>query len=264
MGARSYLLTILGELAWPCGGHAWTTSLVRVLGDLGIEERAARQAIARAAKAGWMTGTKHGRSTRWTLTPRLIRAFEAGTTRVASLPEPFDDWDGQWLTLVATIPQEQRDARRRLYRRLAWLGMGSPWAGLWLTPHAERADELGEVLADLDLRGSSVVLTSRVMPLGLGLAEMVDRSWNLRALASEYGELERRFSGIRPSDPDTILVTHLQLLESLQQFPFSDPQLPESVVPGWIGRRVSAELLAVRDAETEQVLARWREIDAAG
>jgi phenylacetic acid degradation operon negative regulatory protein len=250
-------------LAWPCGGHAWTTSLVQVLGDLGIEERAARQAIARAAKAGWMTGTRHGRSTRWALTPRLIRAFEEGTARVASLPEPFDDWDGEWLALVATIPQEQRDARRRLYRRLSWLGMGSPWAGLWLTPHVERAADLGDVLTGLDLRGSSVVLTSRVVPLGLDLREVVDRSWDLRTLSAEYEALERRFAGSRPQDADTTLLNHLRLLESLQQFPARDPQLPEVVLPDWIGRRTAARLLALRAEQTDMVRSRWREIDAA-
>jgi phenylacetic acid degradation operon negative regulatory protein len=259
-GARSYLLTILGELAWPCGGQAWTSSLVEVLGSLGIEEKAARQAIARAAKAGWMTGARHGRSTRWTLTPRLVHAFEEGTARVGSLPEAFDDWDGQWLALVATIPQDQRDARRRLYRRLSWLGMGSPWAGLWVTPHIERAGELGDIVEGLGIRSSSVVITGRVESFGIDQDAVARRSWDLKTLAEDYRSLDRRFSD-GPLDTDGLLIRHLQMLESLQQFPGRDPQLPSSLLPDWVGRRTSSRLLSLRVDETARVRARWREID---
>ena len=59
--ARSLLMTILGELVWPAGQPAWTSALVYVLRGLGVEEQAARQAIARAAASAWMVQERRGR-----------------------------------------------------------------------------------------------------------------------------------------------------------------------------------------------------------
>jgi len=50
--ARSLLLTVLGEFLYPRHDPEWTTALIRVLGGLGVESHAARQAITRSAAAG--------------------------------------------------------------------------------------------------------------------------------------------------------------------------------------------------------------------
>ena len=46
--ARSLLLTVLGEFAYPGDEAVWTTTLIQVLGGLGVESHAVRQAINRA------------------------------------------------------------------------------------------------------------------------------------------------------------------------------------------------------------------------
>jgi hypothetical protein len=52
--ARSLLLTVVGEFCYPHDDAVWTAALIRVLGGLGVESHAARQAITRAADAGWL------------------------------------------------------------------------------------------------------------------------------------------------------------------------------------------------------------------
>src|ERR1700710_423163 len=89
--ARSLLQTILGEMVWPTGNSVWTSTLVHVLGGLGIEEQTARQAIARAGAQGWILPERHGREVRWSLAPRLASIFESGSRRVLSLSDPFTD-----------------------------------------------------------------------------------------------------------------------------------------------------------------------------
>ena len=49
--ARGLLLTVLGEFVLPAGGSAWTSAFIDVLGRLGVEEKAARQALMRTAAA---------------------------------------------------------------------------------------------------------------------------------------------------------------------------------------------------------------------
>src|ERR1022692_4741988 len=77
--ARSLLMTILGELVWPAGQPAWTSALVYVLRGLGVEEQAARQAIARAAASAWMVPERRGREVCWSLGPRMIDIIEPGS-----------------------------------------------------------------------------------------------------------------------------------------------------------------------------------------
>ena len=58
--ARGLLLTVLGEFVLPAGGLAWTSALIDVLGRLGIEEKATRQALMRTASDGWLAAERVG------------------------------------------------------------------------------------------------------------------------------------------------------------------------------------------------------------
>ena len=52
--ARSLLMTILGEFVLPRGGSVWTQVLVSALALFGVEDKSARQALARTAAEGWL------------------------------------------------------------------------------------------------------------------------------------------------------------------------------------------------------------------
>ena len=130
--ARSMLLTVLGELVFPADQPVWTSSLLYVLTGIGIEERTARQAIARGAAAGWITGERHGREVRFELTPSGRALIEAGAERVYSVGADDGPWDGRWLVLMVTIPQSARGVRRKLYGALRWAGFGNPTLSVWL------------------------------------------------------------------------------------------------------------------------------------
>ena len=60
--AKALLLTILGELVLPHGGTVWTQTVVRLLELFDIEERNARQAVARLAEQGIVTNERRGRA----------------------------------------------------------------------------------------------------------------------------------------------------------------------------------------------------------
>ena len=66
--ARSLLISVLGQWVGPSATPVWTSTLVGALEALGIEERAARQAVNRTAADGWLEGESVGRYTRWRLT----------------------------------------------------------------------------------------------------------------------------------------------------------------------------------------------------
>ncbi|MDQ3787190.1 MAG: PaaX family transcriptional regulator, partial [Actinomycetota bacterium] len=66
--ARSLLTTLLGEYVLPSDAPVWTSTLVDVLALFDVEEKAARQALARTAAEGWLRSDRVGRRVRWSLT----------------------------------------------------------------------------------------------------------------------------------------------------------------------------------------------------
>ena len=80
--ARGLLFTVLGEFVLPAGRPVWTASLIDLLAELDVAEKAARQAIMRTADSGWIAATRIGRETRWSLTEAGTRLLKEGTDRI--------------------------------------------------------------------------------------------------------------------------------------------------------------------------------------
>jgi phenylacetic acid degradation operon negative regulatory protein len=260
--ARSLLITILGELVWPTGEPVWTSALVHILGCLGVEEQTARQAILRASASGWITGQRQGREVRWALSDKLIRIFETGSARVYSLSDPFPGWDGTWLAVSVSVPRSHYRARRPLYAGLTWAGLGNPAPGLWLTPHVERAAEVSRLVSGLGLQEHTFALAGTVNPAGIAPEEIVRRGWDLDSLRAHYEQVLAAITDLDPADGDEMLLAHVRMISEWQELPRADPQLPEALLPDWIGRRVARRIEALRAQWTPQVRGRFREINA--
>jgi phenylacetic acid degradation operon negative regulatory protein len=259
--ARSLLLTVLGEFVMPSGQAVWTSTLLHALLGVGTAENAARQAIARSAAAGWLEGRKDGRQVRWRLTTNGRRMIESGSRRVTALSAPRPAWDGRWRVLVITVPNSQRDSRRKLYRGLSWAGFGNPTPGTWVTPNAEAVTPAAEVVEDLGL--SSWCLSFEGSGLGIGLTDqdIVDQAWDLDAIAQHYAESLSRFADVPVTGGDEALFTQIALVNELQRFPFMDPRLPFELLPAnWPGRTAPARFQEIRAEWHDAAHERWHEL----
>jgi phenylacetic acid degradation operon negative regulatory protein len=260
--ARSLLLTVLGELVWPANTPAKTSSLLYVMNGLGFEEATARQAIIRGADSGWIEPHRHGREVSWTLTPQLLETFEVGSQRVFSLSNPFEDWDNRWLVLLVTVPHALRSSRKRLYSDLNWAGFGNPAAGVWLSPHSERRGQVAAVIERLGLTASTMSFLGPADSVGLSEDEIVRAGWDLDTLAETYAAVYEQYRDPKPHAGDDLLFTDIKVMSELQRFPFFDPQLPEALLPNWIGRMVTAHIQELRTGWADALHARWAEINA--
>ena len=258
--ARSLLLTVLGELVHPLGRPVWTSALLHVLTGLGVEEQTARQAIARGAAAGWIAGEKQGREVRWELTGSGRRLIEEGTERVDSVDRDRRSWDGTWLIVLITVPQSHRSVRKKLYGALSWAGFGNPTPGVWLSPYPERETEARRVVEELDLADQTLSFAGPSRSVGLSDREIVARAWDLDEVVAKYEALLERFSAAAPEPGDPVLLTHLDLVNEWQRFPFIDPQLPAELLPDWIGREAATLLRKRRREWYDDAQARWREV----
>jgi len=164
--ARSLLLTILGEFVLPSDEPPWTATLLHVAGGLGLEEKAARQALARLAADGWITAHRAGRRVRWALTRPGHELLAEGAARIYSFGRDAPAWDGRWLVLLVTVPESRRQLRHKLRTRLTWAGFGSPLPGVWVSPHPAREAEAKQVTEQLGLSAETFSFTGPFAGIG--------------------------------------------------------------------------------------------------
>jgi phenylacetic acid degradation operon negative regulatory protein len=231
-GARGLLFTVLGELVLPGDGTAWTSAVVAVFARLGIEEKAARQALMRTAASGWLDAERIGRRTRWRLTGSARRLLSDGAERIYSFTGPAQDWDGRWLLVSVRIPESDRRARHVVRTRLNWAGFGSLGAGLWISPHPEREAEAAGVLREAGVADDAHVFAATRTGLG-DVRVMVAAAWDLTAIDEAYRQFIAEFSEAAPAD---VLARQVELVHAWRRFPSIDPALPRDLLPPrWTG-----------------------------
>lgn len=256
--AKALLLTILGELVLPHGGAAWTSTLVRGLGVLGVGERNARQAVARLADQGVVRSERDGRKARWHLTEQGSHLLTEGTERIYGFEAGDDAWDGRWLVVLCSVPEDQRTRRHQLRTQLGFLGFGFLGPGVALSPHLEREAAATAVLADLGLLAGAVVFRAEA---GTTVApdDLLRRAWDLDALAADYGEFVAEFSPRAPATGPDRFAAFVDLVHAWRRFPFVDPEIPDRLLPaGWPGRRAK-ELFDARHAAWAPAANAWFE-----
>ena len=243
--ARSLLLTILGEYVLPRGEAVWQETLVGALVSVGYTQQAARQALARSVRDGWLATSRARPSRPGVAEPADGRLLRTGAERIYSFGAPWE-WDGRWLVLILRVPEARREVRHQLRTRLAWAGLGSMGGGVWLTPHVEREAELprgdpGRAggRGDVVRRRSSARWAARrsVAARRLGSRERA------RALRGVHRGFRRR-SG--PSSDEACFRMQTLLVHAWRKFPFLDPDLPSELLPAGWPRRRAHELFAGR------------------
>ena len=260
--ARGLLFTVLGEFVLRTGGSAWTSTVIDVLGRFGVEEKASRQALMRTAADGWLKSERVGRRSCWSLTPQAEALLVDGTERIFGFTGTQPDWDGRWLLVLARAPETDRPARHVLRTRLSWAGLGTPAPGVWISTHADRIEEIEQVLADAGLRDESHVFVA-AHGTGGNLRDLVRQAWDLDGIEQSYQAFVAAFGadfGSRPaSDPLTCLI---ELVHAWRRFPWIDPLLPRELLPTpWSGVDAAALFARTHDALAPAATEQWRALD---
>jgi phenylacetic acid degradation operon negative regulatory protein len=246
--ARSLLMTVLGEYVLARADPVWTFTLVRALAMLGVEEKSARQALARSAAEGWLASQRHGRRVRWQLTVPGRSLISEGASRIYSFGRQERQWDSRWLILLVSVPESKRDLRHRLRTRLSWAGFGTPSPGVWVSPDPGRESEARAILTDLGLASASMSFLASYGTIG-GQESVARLAWDLDGVARRYQEFIDSFAGREPAAGPELLVAQTLLVHEWRRFPFLDPQLPGDLLPArWIGT-TAARLFHARHAQ---------------
>lgn len=234
---KALLLTLLGEYVLPHQGSAWTSTIVSSLGMLDVEERNARQALARLADDDVVRSAKIGRRSQWHLTAHGRELLTIGTERIYAFGAGGEPWDGRWLVVYCSVPEEQRAKRHQLRSQLSFAGFGFLGPGIAISPHLERETLANNVLKALGLVPGSIVLRAEPGEL-VSAGELLERAWDLGGLASFYNDFVKAFARRSPRSDEGRFVALTELVHAWRHFPFVDPEIPRELLPRhWPGRR---------------------------
>jgi phenylacetic acid degradation operon negative regulatory protein len=241
-------------------GWARTDRMLHLLGLLGVSDRAARTTLARMRQRGWFRTERSGRQSRYFLTDAGKAIIDEGHKRI--FEEPLIRWDGTWHTLVYSLPEQKRDLRNELRKKLIWFGFGRLAPGTWISPH-DRWAELESIIESLDVRPYISLFASRNLGIVSNEA-LVTRCWDLKEVEQAYvtfvdhwrPELSAHAhrTGGNPRSLDSAaleqqFLKRFQLTFDFQPFPRIDPNLPlELLPPVWQGhaaRRLFRELRSI-------------------
>jgi phenylacetic acid degradation operon negative regulatory protein len=258
--ARSLLLTVLGEFVLPSGRPVWTSTLLELLADLDVAEKAARQAIMRTADSGWIEAKRVGRETCWSLTQAGTELLREGTERIYHFASEGRPWDGRWLVLTVAAPENNRALRQRLRTQMGWAGLGSPSSGVWVTPRVEREVRARKVLEDLALLDGSWSFLAGAGAIG-DERSLARSAWDLDDVERRYEDFLDLVSRRRPRTDRQALIAQVRLVQEWRRFPLLDPGLPRELLPPrWTGSR-AAEVFRERHAGwAPRARAAWAEV----
>jgi phenylacetic acid degradation operon negative regulatory protein len=256
--ARALLLTILGEFVLPRDEPVWTAAFLQALGAVGVEEKAARQALARTCTAGLIEPVRVGRRTRWQLTGPGRHLLQDGARRIYGFMREPRPWDGRWLVLAITVPEARRQLRHRLRSRLTWAGLGSPAPGLWVVPDAGRADEVAAIVSELGIEADAMSWVGPSAPIGRP-EDVVAAAWtSLPQVERAYHAFVADFGGRRADGGAEAFVAQVELVQAWRGFPFLDPALPAELLDhDWPGPQAAAAFHRLHDRWHRRAQAHW-------
>ncbi|MGU3437883.1 PaaX family transcriptional regulator C-terminal domain-containing protein [Actinomycetes bacterium M1A6_2h] len=228
---QSLLLAFLGmHLLWKPVAVSGA-SIVDVFGWLGVGQPATRSLLARMTDRGMLDRHKIGRKTYYSLTPHGSRILDDGSRKVWR-GAGHSSWDGQWTTIVLSVPEDSRHLRHRARSRLGWSGFGNTSSGLWVAPgRHDVAAILGPEFEGADI----TVLIGRTIPPTTD-ESLVAAAFDLDEIARGYSAFVARWSSVRVADlgESDAFAARVRLQAQWLSLGRADPLLPASLLPvGW-------------------------------
>ena len=247
---RHLIVTIYGLYARSDGGWLSVAALIRLLGDLGVDEPAARSAISRLKRRGILQSQRYGGSAGYQLSAEALAILAEGDARIfrrqrAALA------DG-WLLAVFSVPEAERHRRHVLRSELTRLGFAMVAPGVWITP-AHPQDSTAEALRRLGLDAYADLFHADHLAFG-DPATKIRGWWDLAGLTRQYESfiaahepVLRRWQRGPAAAGRAAFADYTRVLTDWRRFPYLDPGLPAELLPdGWIGIGAAQEFFDLR------------------
>lgn len=228
MHARSALFDVYGDHLRGRGSQAPVAGLVRLLDPVGIAAPAVRTAISRMVAEDWLEPVRLTPGRGYRATARTIRWLDDVSARVYRSDERT--WDGRWHLALVDQPAG-RPERNRLRADLTFIGYAELTPHTWVSPFPRA--ELGEVLERAGAT-ARLVRADEVEPSPI-------EAWDLPGLAEAYARFVAQAAELLDEadcdqDDEAAFAVRFRLVHEWRKFLFSDPGLPDELLPeDWPG-----------------------------
>jgi phenylacetic acid degradation operon negative regulatory protein len=258
------ILSLLGDYWTGADESIPSATLVRLTAEFGITESSARVALSRLARRGFLTVSKSGRNTSYSLTPRAERFLADGVHGIMSFGLPRLKWDGLWWCVGFSVPEGDRRLRHVLRSRLRWVGFAPLYDGLWVCARDRGAHAL-QVLDELGIQ-TATVFSAEVLP-GSPAGGAPQLAWDLDDARAEYQLFIKRHTPVVKRlragrvVPTEALVERFSALDDWLAISLSDPELPDVLLPPkWPRDEARAVMVEVYDQLGKLAAQRVREV----
>jgi phenylacetic acid degradation operon negative regulatory protein len=241
--AASLVLTIVGLYLRRVGGWIPTAGLVSLADEVGSPGPLTRTAIARLKKRGILAAARRDGVSGYALRPEAVRMLERGDRRIFA-PRNMPA-DGAWCLISFSLPEDQRQVRHQLRRRLSWIGCGIVAPALWICPDF-LSDEVEEILRELGIRSAATVFRTELPRVDGRIEEAIAQWWDLPAIDALHRDFIKTMDGLLPASPSSAEAfrAYVAGIDAWRVIPYLDPGLPLALLPAdWPGRE-SATLFA--------------------
>ena len=235
-------------------GEISSGELLEVIRKFGLSPDAIRAATNRMVRSGLLTKTGKGRgNVRYTVGPQgqeIVNQFIGKFVRYHMALMGHTTWDGKWLVVTFSVPEEHRDKRDNLRAQLTGLGFGLLSSSVWIAP-TDREAEVKAVLEELALHEHVALLhcESIWMPGMENARDLVYWVWHLQDLEAHYGDVNQSLEHLLASlkqighgeavDVETLFFETMSLQGELMEIVLNeDPCLPLDLLPTeWVGKQ---------------------------
>jgi phenylacetic acid degradation operon negative regulatory protein len=236
------MLTLYGDYVRHRGGEIGIGSLISLLSNFGLSENSIRSAVSRMCRAGILKVRRNKSRSYYSLSREGLILMSKGERRI--FERKLTKWDGLWNIIVYYIPEENREARDRLRRELAWMGFGPLTTATWISPH-DLTEEVAELAQQLKIQPYIQIFRTHLKnsndPAGI-----VSRCWDLEKIHRRYSAFineylkrmdtfRKRIDSSEETEPSEYFVERFKLIDDYRRLPYLDPDLPEELLPkNWL------------------------------
>lgn len=242
---RQLILTLYGLYAR--AEHDWLSvgSVVRLLGELGVDAAGVRSSISRLKRRGVLEPLRQDGAAGYALSARTVEVLREGDERIFGSHRAGPD--DPLVLVLFSVPEAERDKRHQLRATLGRMGFGTAAPGVWVAP-GHLHDEAGRTLARLGLQSYVDLFRARYSAFG-GLRERIGQWWDLPAIDAECAGFVARHRDLGASaEPREAFRAYVPLLTEWRRLPYLDPGLPLELLPEpWHGAE-AADLFGRLDA----------------
>jgi phenylacetic acid degradation operon negative regulatory protein len=257
--ATSLVLTIVGLYLRRVGGWIPTAGLVRLADEAGSPGPLTRTAIARLKKRGILAASRRDGVAGYAVRQEAVRMLERGDRRIFA-PRNMAA-DDPWCLISFSVPEDQRQVRHQLRRRLSWIGCGIVAPALWICPDF-LSEEVEEILLDLGIRHAATLFRTELPRVDGPIEAAIAQWFDLPAIDALHRDFIKTMDGLLPAAPSSANAfrAYVTGIDAWRVIPYLDPGLPLSLLPAdWPGRESNALFARLSDRLAEPA---WRHVQA--